>query len=183
MRWAILLVAGTAFGLGLGYLAGSDHDGPSPTPVTVTRTYIPAGTPGRLLPSEVEETRRALIATAERGDYEALRQLIPTAGFEYTFGGPVEGGPVAYWQNLATGGPVTDLLATILKMPYTLSNGIYVWPWAYTVESANELSKHERELLSPLGDPDQFFVPGTGYLGWRAGIAPDGTWVFFVAGD
>ncbi len=26
-------------------------------------------------------------------------------------------------------------------------------------------------------------VAFAGYLGWRTGIAPDGTWVFFVAGD
>ena len=30
---------------------------------------------------------------------------------------------------------------------------------------------------------ESVFVEGTGYLGWRAGIRPDGTWVFFVAGD
>jgi hypothetical protein len=24
---------------------------------------------------------------------------------------------------------------------------------------------------------------GLGYLGWRAGFEPDGTWAFFVAGD
>ena len=34
-----------------------------------------------------------------------------------------------------------------------------------------------------LGDLDTLFVPGTGYLGWRAGIEPGGSWVFFVAGD
>jgi hypothetical protein len=68
-------------------------------------------------------------------------------------------------------------------MPPVLTRGIYVWPWAYTVESADDLSEHERELLAPLGPTSRLFVPETGYLGWRAGIAPDGTWVFFVAGD
>jgi len=27
------------------------------------------------------------------------------------------------------------------------------------------------------------FPEGLGYLGWRAGIEPDGRWVFYVAGD
>ena len=34
-----------------------------------------------------------------------------------------------------------------------------------------------------LGPPSRLFPAGSGYLGWRAGIAPAGTWVFFVAGD
>ena len=71
----------------------------------------------------------------------------------------------------------------ILELPYVLSRGYYVWPWAYTVASRADLSKHERELLAPLGAPDELVLDGTGYLGWRAGIAPDGTWSFFVAGD
>jgi hypothetical protein len=68
-------------------------------------------------------------------------------------------------------------------MPYVLSRGYYVWPFAYTFENKADLSAHERELLAPLGTPDELIVDGTGYLGWRAGFAPDGTWAFFVAGD
>jgi hypothetical protein len=64
-----------------------------------------------------------------------------------------------------------------------LSRGYYVWPWTYTVADVSDLSAHERALLLPLGELDTMFVPGTGYLGWRAGIAPDGTWTFFLAGD
>jgi hypothetical protein len=136
------------------------------------------------LPAAVEETRAALLEAAESGDYEALRPLLPDE-FEYTFGGPVEGGPIAYWQDVerTTGQRPLETLAAILKMPYVLSRGYYVWPWAYTLESADALSPHEVELLAPLGPPSAFFPEGSGYLGWRAGIAADGTWAFFVAGD
>lgn len=68
-------------------------------------------------------------------------------------------------------------------MPYTLSRGVYFWPFAYDVAALDQLTAYERELLAPLGPLETVFVEGTGYLGWRAGIAPDGTWVFFVAGD
>jgi hypothetical protein len=137
------------------------------------------------LPAAVEETRVALLEAAENGDFESVAQLIPDSGFEYTFGGPIDGGPVAYWQELerTTGEPPLDALAAILKMPYVLSRGYYVWPWAYTATSARELSPHEVELLAPLGAPSEFFPENVGYLGWRTGIAPDGTWTFFVAGD
>jgi hypothetical protein len=126
-----------------------------------------------------------LLEAAESGDYEQLEPLIPSSGFEFTFGGPVEGGPVGYWQELerSTVERPLDNLEAVLRMPYTLSRGIYVWPFAYDVESADDLSPHERELLAPLGPLDTLFVEGTGYLGWRAGVDPEGNWVFFIAGD
>ena len=73
-----------------------------------------------------------------------------------------------------------ERLADILRMPYTLSRGVYYWPVAYDVASIDDLTAHERELLAPL---ESVFVEGTGYVGWRAGIQPDGTWVIFVSGD
>jgi hypothetical protein len=168
----VLLIGVVAFASGvmLGYKLDSDD------------TAVAAATG---VPAAVEETRAALLEAAETGDYEALRDLIPNDGFEYTFGGPVEGGPIAYWQQLEqeTDERPLEALAAILEMPYVLSRGYYVWPWAYTVESADDLSAHEVELLAPLGPPSSLFPAGSGYFGWRAGFEPDGTWAFFVAGD
>jgi hypothetical protein len=137
------------------------------------------------LPAAVEATRAAVLDAAETRDYDALAELIPDDGFEYTFGELVAGGPIAYWQELerTTGERPLDALAALLRMPYVLSRGYYVWPWAYTAANASDLSTHERDLLAPLGTVDRLVLDGTGYIGWRAGIAPDGTWVFFVAGD
>lgn len=145
---------------------------------TVTETLTETVAVG--IPGPVAETHAALLGAAEAGDYEELRPLIP-AQFSYTFGGPVEGGPIAFWQQLEqeSGESPIEILARILKMPYTLSRGTYVWPFAYD-KQAEELTEHERKLL---GDLAETFVPETGYLGWRAGIEPDGTWSFFVAGD
>lgn len=153
------------------------------TTLTETRTETET-TVETALPEAVEETRAGILAAAEAGDYDALRPYL-SPGFSYTFGGPVEGGPTAYWRELerTTGERPLVTLAAVLSMPYVLSRGIYVWPFAYTAERAGDLSAHERELLAPLGDLGTLFAPGTGYLGWRTGIEPDGTWVFFVAGD
>ena len=72
-----------------------------------------------------------------------------------------------------------DVLARILELPYTLYQGTYVWPFAYDKQEG-ELSAHERMLLGDLaGD----FQPESGYLGWRAGIEPNGRWSFFIAGE
>ena len=132
------------------------------------------------LPEPVDDTYAALLEAARSGDYEALRPLIPNQ-FSYTFGGPVEGGPIAYWQQVeAEGGesPI-EILDRILSMPYTLYRGTYIWPFAYD-KQPDELTGYERELL---GDLAEDFGAGSGYLGWRAGIEPDGTWSFFIAGD
>jgi hypothetical protein len=150
--------------------------------VTLTTTEEPLD-PG--MPEAVARTREALLEAARERDYEGLRPLIPASGFEYTFGSPVPGGPIAYWQELERTTDEDPLLRLqqVLEMPYTLSRGYFVWPFAYDVATLDELTAYEREVLAPLGPLDTVFVEGTGYLGWRAGIRPDGVWVFFVAGD
>ena len=179
---AVLVAAG---GVG-GWFASRELEDQETITETTTVTVTTTGEPAESgLPAAVERTRAALLAAAESGDYEALRPLVPETGFEYTFGSPVEGGPIAYWRELerTTDEEPLETLAQVLKMPYTLSRGIYFWPFAYDVADVADLTAHERELLAPLGPLESVFVEGTGYLGWRAGIQPDGTWVFFVAGD
>ena len=127
-----------------------------------------------------ERTNARLLAAAESGDYEKLRPLIPAKGFAYSFGGDFAGGPIAYWKNVERSSdqrPIA-ILASILKMPYTLNRGLYVWPFAYD-KRKSELTAYERRLLGPLA---KSYV-GQDYYGWRAGIRPDGKWIFFIAGD
>jgi hypothetical protein len=151
---------------------------------TATETVIQTETVAQPvgLPPAVAETHAALLAAAEAGDYEALRPLIPASGFSYTFGLPDEGGPIAYWQQVEqeSGDSPIETLARILRMPYTLAGGTYIWPFAYD-KAQEELTDHEREILGDLAD--DYSGAGSGYLGWRAGIEPDGTWRFFIAGD
>lgn len=145
---------------------------------TVTETVSEPTAVG--LPDAVAETHAGLLAAAESGDYEALRPFLHDE-FSYTFGLPDEGGPIAYWQMVEQEGqdsPI-EILARILRMPYTLVGGSYIWPFAYD-KQPDELTAYERDLL---GDLAESFGAGSGYLGWRTGIAPDGTWQFFIAGD
>jgi hypothetical protein len=168
-------------------LAGCAGGGTDTVSVTETRvetetqavTETLAGEPVGL-PPEVAETHAALLAAAESGDYEALRPFIPDE-FSYTFGLPPEGGPIEYWQQVEaeSGESPIEILARLLRLPYTLSSGTYVWPFAYDKQE-DELTDYERELL---GDLAVYSGAGSGYLGWRAGIEPDGTWRFFIAGD
>ena len=134
------------------------------------------------MPDAVEAKRVAILEAARTGDADAVAALAADQ-FSYTFGGPVEGGPAAYWRRLeASGEQPLEALAAILELPYTLSGGIYVWPFAYD-KTGEQLTDYERELLDTLPPDAAVFLPDGAYFGWRAGIEPDGDWVFFVSGD
>jgi hypothetical protein len=149
--------------------------------VTVTQTRTVTVTePAPGLPVAVALTQSRLLTAAKSGDYERLRPLIPAKGFQYSFGGDFPGGAIAYWKNVeqTTDQRPIAALASILRMPYTLNHGIYIWPFAYD-KTKTDLTGYERQLLGPLV---QSYVGGD-YYGWRSGIKPDGSWIFFAAGD
>jgi hypothetical protein len=132
------------------------------------------------LPADVEAKRAAILEAAESGDEDAVAALASDS-FRYTFGGPVPGGPAEYWRQLkANGEQPLEALAALLRLPYTLSRGTYVWPFAYD-KTEDELTEYETELLKRMPPGTATFADG--YLGWRAGIDPGGEWIFFVAGD
>jgi hypothetical protein len=124
------------------------------------------------------------VDAARARDFAAPQKIIDRSGgeFSYTFGGPVEGGAIAYWKRLEREGQKPlETLAVVLTLPYTLSRGIFVWPFAYD-KTPDEITAYERQLLARIPDGETTVGPD-GYLGWRAGIRPDGRWVFYVAGD
>jgi hypothetical protein len=139
------------------------------------------------LPEAVERKRRAIAEAAAARDFDALRGLLPrSGGFEYTYGGPVAGGPVAHWRRLEATTDETPLesLVAILSLPYTRERGLYVWPFAFD-RDPNRLTPEEVELLATFATPREIrgWREIGAYLGWRAGIEPDGEWVFYIAGD
>jgi len=187
MRYLLGAVLAALFALGgvAGWFVAQETESAETVTSTTTTTLTTTAPTASGLPAAVEEKRGALLEAARSGDYEALRPLIPADGFEYTFGSPVDDGPIAYWEELerTTRERPLETLEALLEMPYVLTRGTYVWPWAYTVESEADLSPHEQELLAPVRGLNEVIVEGTGYVGWRTGIQPNGDWSFFVAGD
>jgi hypothetical protein len=181
--WTVLAaVALVGLGLAAGFVV-ADRTGDEVTAtLTVTRSQtrtVAAGTVG--VPRAVESKRLRILRAAEARDYDALAKLAdPT--FKYTFGSAVAGGPAAFWRRAEQQGqhPLESLVA-ILRVPYTLSRGLYVWPFAYD-KTSGEITPYEASLLKRI-PPNGATVGPEGYLGWRAGILPDGRWIYFVAGD
>jgi hypothetical protein len=173
----VLVVAlGVAAGFAVGRGTSTDH-------LTTTQTTVRVADP--TLPRAVAARRERILAAARAHDWEALRRVIGSHPIRYSFGPNVPGGPIAFWKGLeAKGAKPIETLAAILKLPYTLSHGTYVWPFAYTTPP-DDLTPYEVRLLSSYATPgDVQKWQGTGgYFGYRIGIDPAGRWQYYVSGD
>ena len=179
---AVIAVLVVALGAAAGFAVGRATGGDTVTTNVVTTTTAVADP---TLPPKVAATRARLLAAAEAHDWAALRRVIGGRPLRYTFGEDVPGGPVSYWRRLERqGGRPIEALAAILKLPYTVSHGLYVWPFAYTTPPA-ELTPYEVLLLSSFATATDIaaWKQLGGYVGFRAGIDPNGRWLFYVAGD
>jgi hypothetical protein len=138
------------------------------------------------LPAAVAEKRAAIFAAARTCDWPTLRSLLGE-GFSYTFG--IDTDPIAYWQEReAAGDQVTYYLAELLNRPFATQTAgdttYYAWPSAFVTEWSL-VSETDREALRPLYGDEDFagFAEFGAYIGYRVGMTPDGTWVYFIAGD
>jgi hypothetical protein len=139
--------------------------------------------PAEGLPAEVAALRDLLIDAAQRCDEQLLFTAIEeSARFTFSFGDGTD--PLGYWWDLEAAGERPFLrLAQVLSTTPGLTPGgeVYVWPQVATGRAEHTTAEAWAEL-SWLDDPTSQLT-GEGYLGWRAGISPDGEWRFFVAGD
>jgi hypothetical protein len=141
------------------------------------------------LPVEVAEVRQRVFEAAIACDYDTLEQIALERGegFTFSFGGGDSA--AAFWRDVEEAGTEEPLpmraLATILTLPYTRNEaGSYAWPTAYdeSPEEADGQALVDAGLYSR-GEVELMQTQGTGYLGYRTAITPDGDWQFFVAGD
>ena len=188
---------------------GSDgaDEAAAPQPVTVTETVIETETvaegpqvdcstsgvrltlPEQELPAAVAEVRQRVFDAAVACDYETLEEIALERGEGFTYSYGDASSAAAYWREVEEAGAETPLpmraLATILTMPYTRNEaGSYAWPTAYSENPTDEA--WEALVVSGLytrEEVDAMRTGGTGYLGYRTAITPDGDWQFFVAGD
>ena len=137
------------------------------------------------LPGPVAEKHEAIVDAAHALDYEELETLLDPKTFTYSFG--ASGDPIGYWRQLEEQGEVPilgDHLPVVLAMPWAKQGPLYVWPSAHAKKPA-QWTEEDRKALEQLYTEEEIrrFEQAGSYLGWRAGIRKDGTWLFFVAGD
>jgi hypothetical protein len=120
---------------------------------------------------------------AATGSYATLAPLVPR-NLKYSYGVERPGGAIAYWRSLEPKQHPIRILAALLRMPPTHTQGLYVWPLAYSVPP-DKLTPAQLRLLRPLFGPKDVraWKSFGGYFSWRVGIDAKGRWVFFISGD
>jgi hypothetical protein len=145
-----------------------------------------------VLPEPVRETRRKLMEAAKSGDIEALRPLMEAESEppSVAYGDP--GDPIAYLKALAADADGREILAILLEV---LESGFvhvgegtdddyFVWPYFAQYPLTALTPQQLVELFTLLTAADYEDMKSYGaYTFFRVGIAPDGRWLFFLAGD
>ena len=144
------------------------------------------------LPAPVQETRRQLMEAANSGDLEELRALMQAQPEmpSVSFGDP--GDPIEYLKALSSDAEGREILAILLEV---LESGfvqvepgtdeeLFVWPYfaQYPLEALTPTQLVELFTLLTAADYEDMKSYGA-YTFFRVGIAPDGRWLFFLAGD
>ena len=145
-----------------------------------------------LLPSAVRRTRQRILDAAHSGDPEALRPLIES--FEEPPMVRFDGQTDAIKDLVAASGDpegreILAILIEILQAGFVhldpgTRNEVYVWPYFAHMALDNLSPEQMVELFTIVTAYDLEEMRNFGaYNFYRAGIAPDGQWVYFVAGD
>jgi hypothetical protein len=145
------------------------------------------------LPEPVARMRELIIEAAATGDPEKLRALLgrgPSAT-RLSFG-EIENDPIDYLRSISGDGEGLEILAILIDL---LNAGFvridaggpeesYIWPYftAVPLESLTPPQRVELLRLVTAGDVEDMKTYGA-YNFFRIGIAADGTWRFFLAGD
>ncbi|OAP48172.1 hypothetical protein [Sinorhizobium americanum] len=145
------------------------------------------------IPAPVARMRELIVEAAASGDIERLRPLLgkgPTQTQVSGSGGDED--PIAILKGLSGDQDGVEILAILLDVLSTgfvladkgTSEEAYVWPY-FAEKPLSSLTPPEKVDLFRLVTAGDF--AGMEELGnynfYRVGIAPDGQWKFFVAGD
>jgi hypothetical protein len=145
------------------------------------------------LPEPVGRMRELIIEAASTGDPENLRALLgrgPSAT-RLAFG-EIENDPIDYLRSISGDGEGLEILAILIDLLNADFVRIdaggpeesYIWPYfaAVPLESLTPPQRVELLRLVTAGDVEDMKTYGA-YNFFRIGIAADGTWRFFLAGD
>lgn len=144
------------------------------------------------MPEPVREKHQELVEAARSGDMETLRALMQAEAEPpaVSFGDP--GDPIDYLKALSADADGREILAILWEV---LESGfihvgegtedeLYVWPYFAEFPLGALTSEELVELFTLVTAADYEDMKSYGaYTFFRVGIAPDGRWLFFLAGD
>lgn len=145
------------------------------------------------LPPAVRRLREQIMDAAATGDPEKLKPIIEANGEPPAFSyNDIGDDPIEYLRSLSADPEGREILAILIEM---LESGyvhvgagtpdeMYVWPYFAHYPVDRLTGPQIVELLKIVfpGDLEDMRAFGH-YLFYRVGLAPDGTWRYFIAGD
>jgi hypothetical protein len=145
-----------------------------------------------VLPPRVARMRARIIEAARSGDLNKVLTVMQSNETMPIFSFANERDPTAYWRTNypESGGiEVLSILLEILDMGFVhvdagTPQDMYVWPY-FAYVSLKQLTPTQKvDLFKIVTGSDYRAMQDFGaYIFYRIGIAPDGTWHFFVSGD
>ena len=145
------------------------------------------------LPFAVRQTRQNILDSALTGDVEKLRPLIGVGEHATSLSlGGLDGDPIEFLKETSGDSEGQEILAILIEvleagyvhMDKGTDDEMYVWPYffAWPLEKLTPPMRVELFRILTAGDVEDAKEFG-GYVFYRLGIKPNGTWSFFVAGD
>jgi hypothetical protein len=144
------------------------------------------------LPSAVARTRERILAAARSGELLKLLAVMKEAPSIPVFSFSEDRDPIGFWKANypdSEGVEALSILINVLETPFVhvdvgTPQEIFLWPYFARIPLKTLTAAQRAELFRIITGADYKDMVEFGvYSFYRLGIAPDGTWQFFVAGD
>src|SRR5256714_10922361 len=144
------------------------------------------------LPPRAARTRERILDAARAGDLEKLLIVMQMNETVPVFSFGSEKDPIALWKAIYPASDGLEILAILIQVLETgfvhvhkgTPQEMYVWPYFAHVPLKGLTPDQKVELFRIVTGSDYRKMKEFGaYIFYRVGIAPDGIWHFFVAGD
>jgi hypothetical protein len=144
------------------------------------------------LPPAVAKTRERILAAARSGELKQLLAVMQAGATLPTFSASEDRDPIAFWKANypdSEGVEILAILSEILEAGFVhvdqgTQQEVYLWPYFARVPLKTLTPQQRVELFRIItGNDYKDMVDFGAYIFYRVGIAPDGTWQYFVSGD
>ena len=144
------------------------------------------------LPPAVARTRERILAAARSGELMKLFAVMKEAPALPVFSFSEDSDPVTFWKANypdSDGVEALSILVNVLETAFVhvdvgTAQEIYLWPYFARIPLKALTQQQRVELFRIVTGADYKDMVEFGvYSFYRIGIAPDGTWQFFVSGD
>lgn len=166
---------------------------PSPQPVAAVAGSSPEIiTELSRLPPPVARMRARILEAARTGDLEKVVTVMQSNETMPAFSLAADRNPTTYWKTSYPESDGIEILAILIEVlecafihvDWGTPQEMYVWPY-FARTPLRELTPAQKVELFRIvtGSDFKAMQEAGGYMFYRLGIGPDGTWHFFVAGN